>query len=84
MSSASVKLPPELDGLALSQLEDCIAQANLGIEDTWLIRCYLIARVPQDDLAAELGCTRRTVYKHITRSITKIKAVVQNFPATYS
>lgn len=84
MSSAMVKLPPELDGLLLSQLEDCIAQANLGIEDTWLVRRYLISHVPQADLAAELGWTRRTVYMHITKSIAKIKATAQNLPTIYT
>lgn len=84
MSSARIKLPPELDGLLLSQLEHCIAQANLGVADTWLIRRYLIAHVPQDDLAAELGWTRRTVYVHITKSIKKIKATAQNLLANYA
>lgn len=72
MSSARIKLPPELDGLLLNQLEHCIAQSNLGVEDTWLIRRYLIAHVPQADLAAELDWNRSTVSSHISRAIARI------------
>lgn len=33
MSSARIKLPPELDRLLLSQLEDCIAKAWIEDQD---------------------------------------------------
>ena len=84
MSSARIKLPPELDGLVLSQLEHCIDQANLGIEDTWLIRRYLIAHVPQADLAAELDWTRPTISIHITKAITKIAATARRLYTTHT
>lgn len=72
MSSARINLPPELNGLLLDELELCIAQANLGVEDTWLIRRYLIARVPQADLAAEMDWNRSTISAHITRAMAKV------------
>ena len=82
MSSARVRLPPELKGLLRSQLEDCIEQANLGVEDTWIVRRYLIARVPQADLAAELGCSRKTIFAHISRSIPSLQQAALKIAGT--
>lgn len=77
MSAARVKLPPELEGVHLFQLEDCIIQSNLGERDRDMARMYLIDQISQIDIAAEFGCSRTTVYKRLHRAIDKIAATNQ-------
>lgn len=75
MADARIKLPPELDKLPLFVLLDVIQQTNLGEKDTWLVQQYIIKRIPQDDLAAELGWSRRTVHVHLKRSIGRMAEI---------
>lgn len=75
MSEARIKLPPELEELPLFVLFDVIKQANLGETDMQLIQRYLVHRIPQADLAAELGWSRATVSIHITKAIKKMAGV---------
>lgn len=84
MSSARVKLPPELEHLPLFVLFDVIKQANLGEQDMRLVQEYIIRQIPQDDLAAELGWSRRTVYVHLKRSISKMAEIAQKLYAKYT
>lgn len=84
MSEARVKLPPELEHIPLFVLFDVIKQANLGEKDMWLVQQYVIKRVPQDDLAAELGWTRRTVHAHIKRSFKKMAEISAKLYAKYT
>lgn len=77
MASARVNLPPDLDGIHLFQLEDCIRQANLGAVDQVMARMYLIDKTPQVEIAAEFGCSRTTVYKHLKRAIAQINIINQ-------
>lgn len=72
MSSARIKLPPELERIHLFQMEDCILQANLGEQDRDMARMYLIDKIPQVEIAAEFGLSRTTVCKHLKRAIAKI------------
>jgi DNA-binding MarR family transcriptional regulator len=72
MAAARVKLPDDLDGLLLREMEACIEQANLGQYDTLIARRYLISQLPQIEIAAELGWTRSTVSLHIPRIIRKV------------
>ena len=75
MSNARVKLPPELEHLPLFVLFDVIKQANLGEQDMRMVQEYIIRQIPQDDIAAELGWSRRTVYVHLNRSMGKIAEI---------
>lgn len=77
MSEARLRLPPDLDRIHLFQMEDCIIQANLGEQDRTMARMYLIDRIPQIDIAAEFGCSRTTVYKHLKEAIKKISVTNQ-------
>ena len=72
MSAARIRLPENLEDLLLSEMEDCIEQANLGQTDTIIARRYLISQLPQIEIAAELGWTRSTVSQHIPRIIRKV------------
>lgn len=42
-----------------------------------MVRMYLIEKLPQIDIAAEFGCSRTTVYKHLKRAIAQIDAINQ-------
>lgn len=64
-SRARGKLPPELDGLLASQVLAAIDEANLGLSDSAIARRYLVDRLPQVDIAAELGLERSTVTKRM-------------------
>lgn len=64
-SRARGKLPPELDGLLASQVLTAIDEANLGLSDSAIARRYLVDRLPQVDIAAELGLERSTVTKRM-------------------
>lgn len=78
MSEARVRLPPELEEIHLFQLEDCIIQANLGERDRDMVRLYLIDKMPQVEIAEELGCSRTTVQKRLKRTMAKIVATNQH------
>lgn len=84
MSDARVKLPPELERIPLFVLLDVIKQANLGEKDAWLVQGYIVKRIPQADLAAELGWTRRTVHAHIKRSLNKMAEISAKLYAKYT
>lgn len=77
MTSARVKLPPELEGMPRFQLEDCILQATLSVDDRKMLKMYLFDGIPHADIAAELGCTRNTVSAHIAKAIQKTLCVAK-------
>lgn len=84
MSNARVKLPPELEHLPLFVLFDVIKQANLGEQDMRLVQEYIIKQIPQDDIAAELGLSRRTVHAHLKRSMSKMTEIAQKLYIKYT
>ena len=59
------KLPPELDGLLASQMTAAINEANLGLSDRAIAQRYLVDRLPQIDIAVEIGLDRSTVTKRL-------------------
>lgn len=73
MAAARIRLPDDLEGLLLQEMETCIEQSNLGQTDTLIARRYLINQLPQIEIAAELGWTRSTVSQHIPRIIRKVQ-----------
>ena len=58
-------------------MEACIEQANLGRDDTFIARRYLIDQWPQIDIAAELGWARSTVSKRIPRILRKVERTAE-------
>ena len=62
---ARVKLPKELSQLLRSQLEKSIYESALSKEDTLIANRYIIEKVPQIDIACELGWERSTVSRHL-------------------
>lgn len=73
MASARVSLPPDLEGLLLSEMRKCIEEANLGQNDTTVAKRYLIDQWAQIDIAAELGWGKSTVSARIPRILHKVR-----------
>lgn len=82
MSSARVSLPPDLEGLLLSQMLLCIEEANLGQKDTTVAKRYLIDQWAQIDIAAELGCGRTTISERIPRILQKVRSAAKSLGMT--
>ncbi len=72
-SCARCKLPPALEGLLRSEMEVCIREAGLSKPDALIARRCLIERVPQVEVASELGWTRRTVGLHLTAATGRLE-----------
>ena len=66
---ARVKLPAALNGLLRSALEKVIYESVFGIEDDIIARRYLIEKVPQIDIAAEMGYERSTISRRLASII---------------
>lgn len=77
LSAARVKLPPTLELLLKSQLEEAIEQANLGVLGTFVAKKYLIEQVPQIDIAEEIGYDRTVVTRHVKRIVPRVEWAAQ-------
>lgn len=80
--SARVRLPLGLEDLLRSQVEMCIAEANLGAEDTGIAKRYLIDQWSQIEIAAELGWARSTVSCHVWYILHKIEQTAKKLGLT--
>lgn len=70
--NARPKIPKELDMLLRSEMEKAIWEANLGEDDGLIADRYLIAKTPQADIAAELGCDQCTVSRRLGRILRRV------------
>lgn len=71
--SARVKLPEPLDKLLRSELEMAINEAALHRDDDLIARRYIIEKIAQADIAAELGWDRSTVSHHLSYIMDEVK-----------
>lgn len=78
-SRARGKLPPELDGLLASQMQQVINEANLGLSDKRMIERYCIDRLPQIDIACEMGLSRKTVNRRLHEAMPKLGRAAAQF-----
>lgn len=72
MADARPRVPPEIENMHFFRLMDCIQQSNLGERDGTMVKMYLVGKIAQEDIAAKMMCSRRTVSTHIAKSIKKI------------
>lgn len=69
---ARVRLPDDLQKLLRSELEVAIRESALSREDALIATRYIVEKVPQIDIAAELCMERSTISKrlpNITRRV---------------
>ncbi len=78
-SRARGSLPPELDGLLASQMQIAINEANLGLADRRMVERYYIDRLPQIDIACEMGLSRKTVNRRLQQAAPKIGRAAAQF-----
>ena len=78
-SRARGKLPPELDGLLASQMRQAIDEANLGLADKRMVERYYLDKLPQIDIACEMGLSRKTVNRRLQESTPKIGRAAAKF-----
>lgn len=70
--SARVKLPDELSGLLRSELEKAIYESALSRDDNLIATRYIIEKVPQIDIAVELGYERSTISRKIVSILKEV------------
>ena len=77
LSAARIKLPPSLELLLKSQMEEAIDQANLGTFGTFVAKKYLIEQVPQIEIAEELGYDRTVISRKLKCIIPRVMYTAQ-------
>ena len=75
--TARVRLPDSLGKLLRTDMEKAIFEANLGNSDSLIAKRYLIERVPQIDIAAELDVERSTISHRLPRIIERVEQSAQ-------
>lgn len=73
MSKGRTKLPNDLAGLLRSEWELVVEQASLGEEDTEIARDCLFLRIPQIEVAEELGIDRSTISRRMPKIIERVQ-----------
>lgn len=74
---ARVKIPEGLMKLLRSELERAIYEAALHSDEELIARRYLVEKMPQIDIAAELGWERKAVSRHLPAIIARVEWVAQ-------
>ncbi len=77
MSKGRTKMPDNLARLLRSEWELVIHQSSLGAEDAEIAKQCLFLRVPQIDVAIDLGIDRSTVSHRIPAIIARLQQTVQ-------
>ena len=79
-SRARGKLPPELDGLLASQMQQAIDEANLGLADSHIAKRRFIDQMQHVDIAMEMGYSdRSTVSKRLNSITPRVVAAAKHF-----
>lgn len=70
------RLPEPLDGLLASQLLTAIEEANLGAADTHIAKRYMVDRLPQIDIAVEMGLSEKTISRRLHSATPRIRGTL--------
>ncbi len=65
-------MPAMLSGLIRSELERAIFEAAMSRDDTLIATRYIIEKVPQIEIAEELGWERSTVSRHLPYILSSV------------
>lgn len=77
MAKGRVRLPDNLAGLLRSEWDEIIAQASFGAEDTEIVRRCIVEKIPQIDVAEDLGIHRSTISHRIPQIIARAQQVAE-------
>ena len=80
--TARVRLPDSLGKLLRTDMEKAIFEANLGNSDSLIAKRYLIERVPQMDIAAEMDVERSTISRRLVHIIERVEKSAQRLKLT--
>lgn len=69
---ARLRLPTDIAELLRSDLERAIYEAALHADDALIAKRYLVEKVAQIDIAAELGWERSTVSRRLPGIIERV------------
>ena len=70
---ARVRMPRNLDTLLRSELERAIYESALHADDDLIARRYLVEKVAQIDIAAELGWERSTISRRLPVILSRVE-----------
>lgn len=73
MARGRVNLPVELQTLLAGDWERVLGQAMLGREDRQIMRMYVMDRLPQIEIAAEMHMDRSTISRRLVHSINEAR-----------
>lgn len=73
MARGRVHLPDGLKNLLASDWERVIGQAMLGREDRQIMRMYILERMPQIEIAAEMHMDRSTISRRLVHGINEAR-----------
>ena len=82
--SARIKLPSDLSVLSRSELERAIYESAFHRDDDLIARRYLVEKVAQMDIAAELGWTRGTVGSHIPTILERVSDMAKRISTNHT
>ena len=70
---ARPRLPDRLDELTRSDLEKAIYEAALHRDDALIAQRYLVEKIPQIEIAVELGWERSTVSRRLKDIVPRVE-----------
>ena len=73
MARGRVNLPVELQTLLAGDWERVLGQAMLGREDRQIMRMYVMDRLPQIEIAAEMHMDRSTISRRLVHGINEAR-----------
>lgn len=77
MPKARIKLPDSLNGLLRDEWGTIIRQGSFCQEDADIIRLYLIDKLPQIDVAEEIGISRRSINRRLPDILKRAQSVAE-------
>lgn len=77
MPRGRTKLPENLSGLLGDQWETILKQACFHEDDADILRLCVLSKLPQIDVAEELGISRSTIHRRLPEIIKRAQCVAE-------
>ena len=79
---ARMKMPRELENLLRSELERAIYESALHRDDELIAKRYLVEKMAQIDIAAELGWERSTISRRLPSIVKRVSFTAHRLSIT--